>query len=70
MKKYSLKPNKACVDSAIEQQGYGYITYMEMLEKKSKTYDHIQCDRCQKFHIWKKKTLKASNSRELKRDAL
>ena len=35
--KYSLVPLKSCTDDVIKAQGYGYLAYMEMLEKKSKT---------------------------------
>ena len=65
--KYSLVPLKSCTDDVIKAQGYGYLAYMEMLEKKSKTYDQIKCERCQRYHIWKRK-LKPSNPRKLEKE--
>ena len=59
---------KSCLDSQIEQQGYGYATHLEMLEKKSKTYDQVKCGRCGKYHLWhRKKKNEAWLRRELTR---
>jgi hypothetical protein len=33
----------------------GYIQHMKMMEHASKTYDQLKCDKCNRYHIWRKK---------------
>ena len=51
----SNKLLKSCVDDEIKSIGQGYIAHLEWMEKKSKRYKQLKCDRCGKYHIWKRK---------------
>lgn len=55
MPSQSTKLLQSCIDAEIKAVARGYNGELAYLEKKSKTYTQHKCDRCGKYHIWKRK---------------
>lgn len=45
----------ACEKNKALSEARGYLSQMEYLEKKTKRYEQVKCNKCGLFHIWKKR---------------
>ena len=45
-----VKHHKLCDSGSI-----GYIQELNMQRRVSKTYEQLKCDKCNRYHIWRKK---------------
>ena len=50
-----MRLRQKCVDDEIKTISRGYIAELDWQEKMSKRHYQVLCDRCKRYHIWKKK---------------